>query len=98
MQADLAVMGAHIDAIEWCPFHEEAAVEAYRLASRRRKPGPGMIEDLLAAWPVDIAHSLMIGDTDADMQAAAAAGIRGVRYAGGSMLDVVQHSIASCKA
>lgn len=97
MQADLATIGAHIDAIEWCPFHEEATVEAYRRACRRRKPAPGMIEDLLAAWPVDTTRSFMIGDTEADMQAAAAAGIRGVRYAGGSMLDLVQHSIASFK-
>lgn len=98
MQADLATIGAHIDAIEWCPYHEDGTVEAYRRSSRRRKPGPGMIEDLLAVWPVDASRSLMIGDTDADMQAAAAAGIRGIRYDGGSLLDLVRHSIAAIEA
>lgn len=93
MQDELSAVGGHIDAIEWCPHHVDAAVEAYRRDCRRRKPGPGMLEDLLAAWPVDTARSVMIGDTEADMQAAAAAGIRGRRYEGGSVLDLLRQSI-----
>ncbi|MCB4768723.1 HAD-IIIA family hydrolase [Ancylobacter sp. Lp-2] len=93
MQGELAEIGGHIDALEYCPYHIEATVEAYRRDSRHRKPGPGMIEDLLAAWPVDAARSVMIGDTEADMQAAAAAGIRGLRYGGGSVLDLLRQSI-----
>ena len=93
MQDQLSAVGGHIDAIEWCPHHVEATVEAYRRDCRRRKPGPGMLEDLLAAWPVDTTRSVMIGDTEADMQAAAAAGIRGRRYEGGSVLDLLRQSI-----
>ncbi|GLK84723.1 HAD-IIIA family hydrolase [Ancylobacter defluvii] len=93
MQHQLSAVGGHIDAIEWCPHHIEATVEAYRRDCRRRKPGPGMLEDLLAAWPVDTTRSIMIGDTEADMQAAAAAGIRGRRYEGGSVLDLLRQSI-----
>nr|WP_246548182.1 HAD-IIIA family hydrolase [Ancylobacter oerskovii] len=93
MQGQLADIGGHIDALEYCPHHVEGTVEAYRRDCRRRKPGPGMIEDLLAAWPVDAARSVMLGDTEADMQAAAAAGIRGVRYQGGSVLDLLRQSI-----
>lgn len=93
MQEQLAEIGGHIDALEWCPHHVDATVEAYRKHCDRRKPGPGMIDDLLKAWPVDRARSLLIGDTEADMQAAAAAGIRAVRYEGGSLQHLLQKSI-----
>ncbi|WP_273689722.1 HAD-IIIA family hydrolase [Ketogulonicigenium vulgare] len=89
MQADLAQIGAHIDALEWCPHHVDATVEAYRKDCPRRKPAPGMINDLLAFWPVDMARSLMIGDAETDMAAAKAAGIAGVHYKGGSLHALV---------
>lgn len=93
MQEQLAEIGGHIDALEWCPHHVDGTVEVYRKHCSRRKPGSGMIDDLLAAWPVDRARSLLIGDTEADMQAAAAAGIRAVRYEGGSLRQLLQNSI-----
>lgn len=93
MQSGLAETGAHLDAIEWCPHHADATVAGYARACRRRKPAPGMIEDLMAAWPVDRARSLLIGDADTDIQAAQAAGIRGLRFRGGSLAALVQENI-----
>jgi D-glycero-D-manno-heptose 1,7-bisphosphate phosphatase len=92
MQADLFAIGAHVDAFEWCPFHPEGRVSKWRAYSRRRKPEPGMIEDLLAEWPVDRSRSLMIGDQESDMSAAATAGVRGVLYRGGSLVELLQQS------
>ena len=77
---------------------EDAVVEAYRCASPRRKPEPGMIQDLLALWPVDMDRSLLVGDTESDMQAARQAGIRGARYTGGSVLELLQHFIIPSQA
>ncbi len=94
MNAELAKVGARIDAFEYCPHHEGGAVAPYVRPCDRRKPGPGMIRDLLAHFPVDPARTLMIGDNDTDMQAAAAAGISGVKFEGGSLLASLEPWLA----
>ncbi|WP_310473792.1 HAD hydrolase-like protein, partial [Sandarakinorhabdus sp.] len=50
-----------------------------------RKPAPGMLNDLMAHWPVNREHSLLVGDQPSDLAAAAAAGVAGVAFAGGNL-------------
>lgn len=77
--------GARIDGFAYCPFHEEAESERYRCASPRRKPGPGMVEDWLAHFPLRREGSFLIGDRETDLQAAAAAGIPGHLFPGDNL-------------
>ncbi len=79
--------GGTIDALRYCPTHPDAPLEAYRRADGRRKPGPGMLLELIAAWQLDPARCLMIGDQPTDMTAAQAAGIPGHLFPGGNLLD-----------
>jgi D-glycero-D-manno-heptose 1,7-bisphosphate phosphatase len=85
MTDDLAKIGAHIDAFEYCPYHPEALIERYRRVSHRRKPAPGMINDLLERFPVDVSRSILIGDKPTDLEAARAAGIKGYLFAGDNL-------------
>jgi D-glycero-D-manno-heptose 1,7-bisphosphate phosphatase len=96
MDAEITRQGARVDAWEFCPFHPEAKVPAYRLDSPRRKPRPGMLLDLMAAWPVTRASSFMIGDRESDVQAGEAAGVPGYLFPGGD-LDAFVAGLAEVK-
>ena len=93
IERELAAVGAHIDAIRYCPHLPDAPVEAYRLACPCRKPEPGMILDLIATWPVDAARSVMIGDKASDLEAARRAGIRGILYHGEPLAELIAHAL-----
>jgi D,D-heptose 1,7-bisphosphate phosphatase len=96
MQSDLAEHGAYIDYYYYCPYHPDAAIPAYRAANHPdRKPNAGMIYKAFADWPIDRANSFLIGDTDHDLAAAAAAGLPGYRYEGGDLLALVAAHIRS---
>jgi D,D-heptose 1,7-bisphosphate phosphatase len=82
--------GGNIDDVRYCPFHPEAAVPAYRRLSDWRKPGPGMLLDLLRAWELDPASCVMIGDQVSDMEAARRAGMTGHLFSGFNLADFVR--------
>lgn len=80
-------MGGTIDDVRYCPFHPEAPLPAYRQTSDWRKPGPGMITDLLRAWGLSAEACLLLGDQPSDVAAAEAAGVQGALFSGGNLLD-----------
>jgi D-glycero-D-manno-heptose 1,7-bisphosphate phosphatase len=90
ISAGLAEVGARIDAFYFCPYHEDAADPALRVADHPdRKPNPGMLLRAMTEHGVDPARAVMIGDKLSDMQAAGRAGIKGVLFEGGDLRSVV---------
>jgi D-glycero-D-manno-heptose 1,7-bisphosphate phosphatase len=95
MQDDLAAIGAHVDAFYFCPFHADAAIEAYRVADHPdRKPNPGMLLRAMSDWPVRSAGSFLIGDRDTDLEAARRASVPGYKFGGGDLHAFVTKTLA----
>jgi len=76
LREQLAVSGAHVDAIRHCPHHPTEGVGALRIECACRKPAPGMLQDLAREHHVDLARSWLVGDAARDVEAARAVGVR----------------------
>lgn len=94
MACELAEVGAHIDDIRYCPHHPEGTVPELAVACDCRKPNVGMLKSLIAQWDPIISRSFMLGDTDKDAEAGAAAGILGKKIAPSQLLNEVEHLLA----
>jgi D,D-heptose 1,7-bisphosphate phosphatase len=90
MSQELRENGAAIDDWRYCVFHPEGKLEQFRRDHDWRKPGPGMLIDVMAQWPVDRANSFLIGDKASDIDAAKAAGLPGYLFDGGDLLRFTQ--------
>jgi histidinol-phosphate phosphatase family protein len=96
MQAGLAAIGARIDAFYFSPHHPNAVLPDLRDSDhRRRKPNPGMILDAAADWRIDLAGSVLVGDRETDMIAAARAGVHGIHYTSGRLDDLIRTRLTS---
>ena len=93
MNEELGALGAHIDGFYYCPHHPEAKVPAYRQDCSCRKPKSGLIEQACGDFSIDLQRSLMIGDSPRDVECGERAGVRGVLYEGGSLLELVKMSL-----
>lgn len=81
MQQDLLKQGCFIDALYFCPYHAEASIEKYKVANHPdRKPNAGMINQAVEEWFIDKNMSILVGDSQADMDAATNAGIKAYHF------------------
>lgn len=86
MQEGLSELGAHIDAFYYCPHHPDFSGDC-----ECRKPKPGLILKACEELAIEPARAIMFGDTERDMGAARAAGLRaGILFSGGNLFEVVK--------
>ena len=71
MEAALAAGGVVLDAIYHCPHDHDALCNC-------RKPKPGMLMAAAERFGLDLAGSLIIGDSVSDLEAGLAAGVKGI--------------------
>lgn len=78
MNRKLEEQGAHMDLFFYCPHHPQAGIGDYKKVCTCRKPGPGLLEAAEQYYRVDKAHSYMIGDKLADVEAGINYGISSI--------------------
>ena len=69
MRSEAAEHGAALDALFFCPHSPEEGCDC-------RKPAPGMIQAAIARSGFTAAESILVGDAQRDLEAAARAGVR----------------------
>ena len=75
--------GAYVDAIYVCPHHPDKGFEGerpeYKIDCDCRKPKPGLLLQAAKDFNIDLSQSIMIGDSDRDVEAGEAAGCKAVK-------------------
>jgi len=85
MLKELKKRGIEIKEIEFCPHHPDITGEC-----ECRKPKPGMILNLAKKYNIDLKNSIMIGDSDRDIQAAVNAGVTKTYKVEGELYDTIK--------
>lgn len=93
MQEELKKQGAHIDAFYYCPHHPEGIVPGYAGECSCRKPAPGLVERACREHGIHAGASILIGDKEQDMECARRAGMRGIRFLGGNLLETLRRGL-----
>ena len=71
----LAAQGIRVAAVYHCPHHPQGTVAQFTRSCDCRKPAPGMILRAIRELGIDPAASILIGDSERDIEAGRAAGI-----------------------
>jgi D-glycero-D-manno-heptose 1,7-bisphosphate phosphatase len=77
LSAELAAVGAHLDAVLACAYHMEGKEPLRHASHPWRKPNPGMLLAARDRMGIDLSGSWIVGDTVSDLAAGAAAGLAG---------------------
>jgi histidinol-phosphate phosphatase family protein len=80
MREELALLGAELDGIYYCPHEEEPPCAC-------RKPQPGMLLTAAQEHHIHLASSWMVGDSESDIEAGRKAGCHTIRILAGSQKD-----------
>jgi D-glycero-D-manno-heptose 1,7-bisphosphate phosphatase len=74
----LAVAGARLDGVYYCPHHPDGIVDGLNRRCACRKPQPGMLLQAAADLKLDLSRSFVVGDRWHDVKCGQNAGTRSV--------------------
>ena len=70
-----STLGVTLSGFYHCPHHPTEAEGEFRQQCDCRKPAPGMIQQAVLDYGIDVKTSLLVGDKDSDIEAGRAAGV-----------------------
>jgi D-glycero-D-manno-heptose 1,7-bisphosphate phosphatase len=80
METLLGLEAAYIDGIYYCPHHPhkgyDGEIPELKIDCDCRKPKPGLLNKAAKDFHIDLANSLMVGDSENDIQAGRNAGCK----------------------
>lgn len=98
MRERFVAEGAPLLAVYHCPYHPGGNA-LYQPYAHWRKPAPGMILQAAADHGIDLAASVLLGDSERDIQAAHAAGVgAAIRFAGPAITQSAAAAILASHA
>ncbi len=97
LRAEMACVGAHFDAIYYCPHHPSVGESPYRQDCNCRKPKPGMLLRAAEEFGVDLSQSFVIGDRYGDIELAHNAGAHSIFILSGYGLGEYEYQRQSWK-
>jgi D-glycero-D-manno-heptose 1,7-bisphosphate phosphatase len=83
----LALDGARIDAVYYCPHHPTTGNARYVKECSCRKPGTGMIDQAVKDLAIDVKQSYMVGDKWIDVELGQRAGTHAILVRSGFAPD-----------
>ena len=93
MNNELAKIGAHLDALFYCPHHPQGKIPAYTQVCNCRKPDTGMVDEACLRFNIDRSKSYLVGDSERDLECAQKAGVTGIFYEAGSLLSCIEEIV-----
>jgi D-glycero-D-manno-heptose 1,7-bisphosphate phosphatase len=80
LRAAAAAANGPITDIAFCGHHPDAIDAKWKTPCTHRKPEPGMLLALADKWNLDLGRSVMIGDSERDVEAGKAAGCYAYKF------------------
>lgn len=72
-----------LDGFFTCPHHPKGNQSQFAIECDCRKPRPGLIQQAMQKFDIDLSQSFVLGDKDSDVQLAKMANIKGFQYLNG---------------
>lgn len=93
---DLSKIKARIDEFFYSPYHNSDKTNKFDHLKNLRKPNTGMLDLACEKWPVNRKMSLLIGDSESDIECARNFGIKGFLFNEKNIFKFVEKIFVQC--